>query len=121
MLQKICEKCDGYGVQQCHVCQGRGVHTWEGKLLHTDPCPLCFGRCVEKVYFSHLCHRPDCIYNVILSSALKFSTREIMVVGYVVCVILENQFQYLYLILIKYVTRDYCCEFSVFKVRWSQD
>ncbi|KAG0600123.1 hypothetical protein M758_11G009000 [Ceratodon purpureus] len=48
--QKICEKCDGYGVQQCHVCKGRGVLTWEGKLLHkNDPCPLCFGRCVKKV------------------------------------------------------------------------
>lgn len=47
--QKICEKCDGYGVQQCHVCRGRGVLTWEGKLLHKDdPCPLCFERCVEK-------------------------------------------------------------------------
>lgn len=50
--QKICEKCEGYGVQQCHVCQGRGVLVWEGKLRHTDPCPLCFGRCVKKC--------PDC-------------------------------------------------------------
>lgn len=47
--QKICEKCEGYGVEQCHICKGRGVLTWEGKLLHKDdPCPLCFGRCVEK-------------------------------------------------------------------------
>ncbi|XP_024359337.1 uncharacterized protein [Physcomitrium patens] len=46
--QKVCEKCDGYGVQSCHVCQGRGILTWEGKLRHTDPCPLCIGRCIEK-------------------------------------------------------------------------
>lgn len=46
--QKVCEKCDGYGVQQCHVCQGRGVLSWEGKLRHTDPCPLCFGSCLKK-------------------------------------------------------------------------
>ncbi|KAG0564871.1 hypothetical protein KC19_8G146600 [Ceratodon purpureus] len=46
--QKVCEKCDGYGVQLCHVCQGRGVLTWEGKLRHTDPCPLCFGNCLKK-------------------------------------------------------------------------
>lgn len=46
--QKVCEKCEGYGVQQCHVCQGRGVLTWEGKLRHTDPCPLCFGSCLKR-------------------------------------------------------------------------
>jgi len=46
--QKVCEKCEGYGVQQCHVCQGRGVLIWEGKLRHTDPCPLCFGSCLKK-------------------------------------------------------------------------
>lgn len=46
--QKLCEKCDGYGVRPCHVCKGLGTLTWEGKLLHTDPCPLCFGRCVKK-------------------------------------------------------------------------
>jgi len=46
--QKVCEKCEGYGVQQCHVCQGRGVLNWEGKLRRTDPCPLCFGSCLKK-------------------------------------------------------------------------
>lgn len=54
-VQKVCEKCDGYGVQQCHVCQGRGVLTWEGKLRHTDPCPLCFGSCLKKVEFTSRC------------------------------------------------------------------
>lgn len=46
--QRVCEKCEGYGVQQCHICQGRGVLIWEGKLRHTDPCPLCFGKCLKK-------------------------------------------------------------------------
>ncbi|CAK9268771.1 unnamed protein product [Sphagnum jensenii] len=46
--QKVCTKCDGYGVQQCHVCEGQGKLIWEGKLRRMDPCPLCFGSCLEK-------------------------------------------------------------------------
>ncbi|CAK9256235.1 unnamed protein product [Sphagnum jensenii] len=46
--QKACPKCDGYGVQQCHVCEGQGKLIWEGKLQRMDPCPLCFGSCLKK-------------------------------------------------------------------------
>jgi hypothetical protein len=45
---KACPNCDGYGVQQCHVCEGQGKLIWEGKLQRTDPCPLCFGSCLKK-------------------------------------------------------------------------
>eukprot|EP00271_Cylindrocystis_brebissonii_P005876 TRINITY_DN18240_c0_g2_i2.p1 TRINITY_DN18240_c0_g2~~TRINITY_DN18240_c0_g2_i2.p1 ORF type:complete len:330 (-),score=42.77 TRINITY_DN18240_c0_g2_i2:1313-2302(-) len=39
-----CELCDCRGIEQCHVCQGRGEILWEGKLYHTNPCPRCLGK-----------------------------------------------------------------------------
>jgi hypothetical protein len=79
-LQKACPKCDGYGVQQCHVCEGQGKLIWEGKLQRMDPCPLCFGSCLEKVRFSyahkfHTCvvkalYTCLCISEVIKSASL---------------------------------------------------
>jgi hypothetical protein len=78
--QKACPKCDGYGVQQCHVCEGQGKLIWEGKLQRMDPCPLCFGSCLEKVRFSyahkfHTCvvkalYTCLCISEVIKSASL---------------------------------------------------
>ncbi len=59
--QKVCTKCDGYGVQQCHVCEGQGKLIWEGKLRRMDPCPLCFGSCLEKVRFFFFCES-SCFY-----------------------------------------------------------
>ncbi len=57
----MCTKCDGYGVQQCHVCEGQGKLIWEGKLRRMDPCPLCFGSCLEKVRFFFFCES-SCVY-----------------------------------------------------------
>ena len=42
--------CGGYGLQKCYLCKGRGIVVWEGKLQHSDPCPMCFGTCHVKVY-----------------------------------------------------------------------
>ncbi len=60
-LQKACPKCDGYGVQQCHVCEGQGKLIWEGKLQRTDSCPLCFGSCLKKVRFSYAHKFHSCV------------------------------------------------------------
>lgn len=45
---KICSRCNGYGIELCDLCKGRGGITWEGKLRHIDPCPLCFGSRTKK-------------------------------------------------------------------------
>lgn len=42
-MKHVCARCDGYGVECCHVCNGVGEIRWEGKLTHTDPCPGCLG------------------------------------------------------------------------------
>ncbi|KAJ7555793.1 hypothetical protein O6H91_05G055300 [Diphasiastrum complanatum] len=46
--QKLCSNCNGGGVERCDICNGCGEIKWEGKLQHSDPCPLCFGSCVRK-------------------------------------------------------------------------
>lgn len=46
--QQVCSKCHGFGLLLCHICGGRGKVEWEGKLMHVDPCPLCFGSCCQK-------------------------------------------------------------------------
>ncbi|KAG6558143.1 hypothetical protein Mapa_000324 [Marchantia paleacea] len=46
--QKVCSRCDGYGVECCDVCEGRGKILWEGKMSHMDSCPRCFGSCTKK-------------------------------------------------------------------------
>ncbi|BBN08904.1 hypothetical protein MPTK1_4g15430 [Marchantia polymorpha subsp. ruderalis] len=46
--QKVCSRCDGYGVECCDVCEGRGRILWEGKMSHMDSCPRCFGSCTKK-------------------------------------------------------------------------
>lgn len=39
-----CQTCQGYGVQRCKLCEGRGTIEWEGKMAHREPCPMCLGR-----------------------------------------------------------------------------
>lgn len=39
-----CQTCQGYGVQRCKLCGGRGTIEWEGKMAHREPCPMCLGR-----------------------------------------------------------------------------
>lgn len=46
--QKLCSRCDGYGVERCDVCAGAGKITWEGKVHRTNPCPRCFGSRLKK-------------------------------------------------------------------------
>ncbi|PTQ37890.1 hypothetical protein MARPO_0054s0008, partial [Marchantia polymorpha] len=45
---KVCSRCDGYGVECCDVCEGRGRILWEGKMSHMDSCSRCFGSCTKK-------------------------------------------------------------------------
>ncbi|KAL3688185.1 hypothetical protein R1sor_014494 [Riccia sorocarpa] len=46
--QKICGRCDGYGLECCDVCEGRGRILWEGKMSHIEKCPRCFGAGTKK-------------------------------------------------------------------------
>lgn len=39
-----CTSCQGYGVQRCKLCSGKGTIDWEGKMAHREPCPMCLGR-----------------------------------------------------------------------------
>lgn len=39
-----CSACQGYGVQRCKLCSGKGTIDWEGKMAHREPCPMCLGR-----------------------------------------------------------------------------
>ena len=43
-----CPECQGYGVQRCSLCSGRGTIDWEGKMAHREPCPMCLGRRLHK-------------------------------------------------------------------------
>jgi DnaJ-class molecular chaperone len=45
---KLCTRCDGYGVECCDVCGGKGQISWEGKAHRTNPCPRCFGARLKK-------------------------------------------------------------------------
>ncbi|KAL2630125.1 hypothetical protein R1flu_014811 [Riccia fluitans] len=46
--KKVCGRCDGYGLECCDVCEGRGRILWEGKMSHMDKCPRCFGAGTKK-------------------------------------------------------------------------
>ena len=43
-----CNNCQGYGVQRCRLCSGKGTIDWEGKMSHREPCPMCLGRRLHK-------------------------------------------------------------------------
>lgn len=43
-----CSNCQGYGVQRCRLCSGKGTIDWEGKMSHREPCPMCLGRRLHK-------------------------------------------------------------------------
>lgn len=43
-----CTVCQGYGVQRCRLCSGKGTIDWEGKMAHREPCPMCLGRRLHK-------------------------------------------------------------------------
>ena len=43
-----CACCQGYGVERCKLCEGRGTIQWEGKMAHREPCPMCLGRRLVK-------------------------------------------------------------------------
>lgn len=43
-----CSCCQGYGVERCKLCSGKGTIQWEGKMAHREPCPMCLGRRLVK-------------------------------------------------------------------------
>ena len=43
-----CGCCQGYGVERCKLCEGKGTIQWEGKMAHREPCPMCLGRRLVK-------------------------------------------------------------------------
>lgn len=43
-----CSCCQGYGVERCKLCEGKGTIMWEGKMAHREPCPMCLGRRLVK-------------------------------------------------------------------------
>ena len=43
-----CSCCQGYGVERCKLCEGKGTIQWEGKMAHREPCPMCLGRRLVK-------------------------------------------------------------------------
>ena len=30
--------------RRCKLCAGQGKISWEGKMAHNEPCPMCLGR-----------------------------------------------------------------------------
>eukprot|EP00210_Caulerpa_lentillifera_P001759 g1689.t1 len=41
---RSCDRCSGFGITRCDLCEGHRVIWWEGKYKHIEPCPKCFGK-----------------------------------------------------------------------------